>query len=248
VFTRHREHLDGAPDDLQFQFIFVNAPVAPFVPPELQGRPSLMMVITWVGDDLDEGERFIAPIREEIPATLDLVGRFPYTFLQAGSDALAPHGRLSAAVMCGYLDALTDEVFDLALEEVAKFPTPYTVVEFSQLGGAVSRVPADATAAGPIRDARYFYLVTGNTYDPETLDACREWTFAASERMDALRRPGRYLNFVCEDDEDTLREALGEDTWQRLGEVKAKYDPDGVFSYNPNRRNAGARAERTGIA
>jgi hypothetical protein len=137
--------------------------------------------------------------------------------------------------MCGYFDELTEEAFDTAVELAEQFPTPYTVIEFSQMGGAVSRVPVDATAAGPIRDARYFYIVGANTVETETIDAARDWTFTASERMDALRKPGRYLNFVTEDDEATMREALGDDTWARLAEVKATYDPDGVFSYNPNR-------------
>jgi hypothetical protein len=239
VYLAVREHLADAPEDLWVQIIFCTAPVADFIPPELQGTPCLMMTVTWVGDDLDEGERMIAPFREKVAPTLDVVGPFPYAFLQAASDPLAPHGKLNCAAMPGFLDDLTEEIFDVGLAQAENFPGEYAIVEFAQMGGAVLRVPADATAVpAAFRDARFSYVLGSNTLDEAEIDACRQWVFDADAALEPYRRPGRYVNFMSEDDEDAMREALGEETYARLTEIKAEYDPDGVFSYNPNHRAA----------
>lgn len=238
VYLAIREQIANAPDELQVQFIFVNAPVVGFVPPELQGKPCLMMTATYVGDDLDEGARLIAPLQEQVPPILNVVGAFPYTFLQSASDALAPHGLLAVDSMCGYLADLTEDVFDTALELATSAPTPATVIEISLMGGATKRVPADATPLGLAREAGYFYIVGANAIDPVDIDVCRTWTAEASATMDRHRLAGRYLNFVSSGDDETVQAAYGEQAWARLSEVKATYDPDGTFSYDPNRRSA----------
>jgi len=68
-------------------------------------------------------------------------------------------------------------------------------------------------------------------------------TRAGDATMTAHRLPGRYINFVSEDDDDSVREAMGAETYRRLTEVKAKYDPDGIFSRNPNKFSVG-RSQR----
>ena len=60
--------------------------------------------------------------------------------------------------------------------------------------------------------------------------------------FEPYRRPGRYANFFSEDDEDAMREALGEENYERLMEIKATYDPNAVFSYSPNARAAAVSA------
>jgi hypothetical protein len=196
------------------------------------------MTASWVGEDLEEGERQIAPFREKVPPALDLLGQFPYTFLQAASDPLAPRGRRTTATMSGFLDDLTDEIMDAAIAQAERFPSPFSFIEFTQMGGEVARVPADETAASAFRDAGFLYITGANCIDEADVAACREWTFEADAALQAFRRPGRYINFLSEDDDDDIREAFGERTFGRLAEVKAKYDPDDVFSYNPSRRSA----------
>ncbi len=239
VFLAVREHLAAAPDDLQVQFIFCTAPEAEFIPVELQGTRCLMMTATWVGDDHEEAARQIAPLRERVKPMLDVIGAFPYAFLQAASDPLAPHGRINVGVLPGFLDDLTEEIFDIGIAQAESFAGPLGVVEFSQMGGAVSRVPADATAVpASFRDSGYSYIVAQNCLDPADIEACREWTVAADAAFERYRRPGRYVNFFSEDDEDAMREAFGEENYERLMEIKATYDPDAVFSYSPNKRAA----------
>jgi hypothetical protein len=126
---------------------------------------------------------------------------------------------------------------------VERFPTDASVLEFSQLGGAVARVPADATASAAFRDAGFFYIAGANSWDEADDEACEQWVRAADAALGRFRLPGRYFNFLSYDDEDNLREALGARTAARVAAVKATYDPDGVFAHNPN-----ARAQRATAA
>jgi FAD/FMN-containing dehydrogenase len=240
VFQAVRETVDSGPDEMQCQYLFVTGPPADFMPAELQGQPILMMTATWAGLDLEEGERVMAPLREKVPPTLDLVGQFPYVMLQSAADVLAPHGRLNAGSMCGYLSEVTDEVFDIAVGLAEEFPTPFTVIELSQMGGAIARVPADATAAGAARAASWLYIVGGNCWNQEEVEPVKEWSSKGDQLYQPHRLPGRYLNFITYDPEDLFRESFDEKTFARLQEIKAKYDPDNVFSYNPSQVAAGA--------
>lgn len=235
AFTKVRDAVDSAPDDLQVQYIFTTGPETEFIPPTLQGEPMLMMTATWAGQDLAEGERHIAPLREATAPTMDVVGEFPYTLLQTAADALAPHGRRNAGSMCGFLPAVTEDVVDIAIGLAEQFPTPWMFIELSQMGGAIARVPAEATAASQFRAAGWLYIVGGNCYSEGDVQAVRDWAARGDAALGPHRLPGRYLNFICEPTEEMIRESFGEETWARLQEIRAKYDPDGAFSYNPDR-------------
>ena len=105
------------------------------------------------------------------------------------------------------------------------------------MGGAVSRVPKDATPA------RSSVTPAGTTrrriwWHPPDRRAGVDWIKRLDAGMAQFRLPGRYINFLSEDDLAGQRESLGDETFERLQEIKAKYDPDGVFSRNPNKRLA----------
>ncbi len=239
VFEAVRGELAGAPEELWVQLIFCTGPQAEFIPPALRGESCLMMTATWIGEDLEAGARAIAPLREKVSPLLDLVGEFPYAFLQAASDPLAPHGRINCAAMPGFFDDLSGEIFAIGLEHARRFPGPHCVVEFAQLGGAVARVPVAETAVpAAFRRARFSYVLGSNCLEEQDIEPARQWVFDADAALAPYRQGGRYVNFLSEDDEDGMREAFGEDTYARLMEIKAKYDPDAVFSYNPLKRAA----------
>jgi FAD/FMN-containing dehydrogenase len=233
VFSVLRQEIAEAPDELALEFIMSTAPAAEFVPPPLQGQPVLSLVITWMGEDHAEGERSIAPFREKVVPTLDLIAPFPYASLQAMLDYLSPRGR-RVYNKIGYVKELTDELTDVAVSIAEKFPNQFALFEITQLGCAVARVDADATPASAFREAGFFYIAGGNWVDEDDDEAGLEWTRAADAALARFRLPGRYINFLAEDDEDDAAGALGGRTFARLAAVKEKYDPTGLFARNPN--------------
>jgi hypothetical protein len=198
-----------------------------------------MLAATWMGDDLVDGESNLKPFRERVAPTLDLLGPASYTFLQASSDALVPHGRRSFS-QTGFIADLTEEILDVLLALCEQFPTKHSVVELDPLGGAVSRVPEAATAAAGFRDAGWFYNAGATAPEPSADETCRRWVLATDAALTPLRLPGRYINYILQNDEATVREAYGDQKYARLQEIKARYDPNGVFTRDPERGHGAA--------
>ncbi len=243
VFSQLADEIYGSPEELQLEFIFVTGPEVELIPPHLQGAPIILLTVTWMGDDLDEGERHIAPFREKVKPAFEFLGQFPYAALQGMADVLAPHGRRSYTYAGYFDDELPDELLDVAATFTSECPSPvWPTVEIYQMGGAVSRVPKDATPASAFRDAGWYYIAGASWWDPADDEAGIDWVKRLDAAFEPFRLPGRYINFVSEDDLEGQRESLGEQTFARLTEIKAKYDPDNVFSRNPNKRPAAVPA------
>jgi hypothetical protein len=231
VFSSLRELIHNAPEELALQFVFTTAPPAEFVPPELHGQPILMLSATWIGDPAD-GEREIRPFQDAVAPSIDMVGPMPYAVVQGFGDALAPEGRRNY-LKSGFFDELSDEVVEIVIGLARRFTSPFSLIELYQMGGAISLVGEDDTVfAG--REAGFYYTALGTWEDGSGDRAGLAWCRDLDAAFEPIRRPGRYINFVVEGDDESTREALGAEKLTRLAAVKKKYDPDGLFSRNPN--------------
>ena len=226
AFRASRDLIEGAPDELMvFDVLLTAPPEAPF-PPELQGQPVAVVGIAWCGD-LAEGERVLAPLRAAHPPALDLVQPMPYVALQTMLDATAPHGwryydkqHYLADVSDGYIDALLD-----AFQSV---PTPQSHVVTGWMGRAVDRVPHGATAFGH-RGAPAFAWVIGCSGD-DPIEPTTDWVRRAWDATRPFATDGVYVNAL--DPDTPVKQAYADDVWERLVEIKRRYDPDGVLAGN----------------
>jgi FAD/FMN-containing dehydrogenase len=221
-----RELMAGAPDDLTVCVAIVTAPPHEPFPPEVQGRPTVVVAVAWTGD-LDEGEQFLAPLGAAHPPIVDLVGPMPYVALQSMLDETAPHGwrfydklHYLAEVSDGYVDAL--------LDGFENTPTPQSHVITAWMGGAVDRVPHGATAFGH-RGAPALMWIIGCSGD-EPLEPTTEWVRRMWDAAAPFATDGVYVNAL--DADRPVREAYAEDVWNRLVAVKRRYDPEGVLAGN----------------
>ena len=194
------------------------------IPPDLHGKPLCLLTITWMDNDLEAGERAIAPFREKVAPSVELVQQFPYAFLQCAVDALAPYGRRTYSY-AGYLAEAPDELIDMVVEFAGSMPAPECVIELYQMGGQVMRVPKDATPASAFRDGEWYYIAGGSWWDAADDDTVVDWVKRLDAGFGKFRLPGRYISFVSDDDAEGQKESLGDDTWARLAAVKAKVRP-----------------------
>jgi FAD/FMN-containing dehydrogenase len=221
-----RDLMATAPDELTIFDVLITAPPhAPF-PPELQGRRVAVVGVAWCGD-LAEGERVLAPLRAACPPALDLVAPMPYVALQTMLDDTAPHGwrfydRLH------YLPEVSDGFIDTLLAGFADVPEPQAHVVTGWMGGAIDRVAPGATAFGH-RHARAFTWIIGCSGD-EPLGPTTDWVRRVWDDTAPFAAAGVYVNALG--DERPVREAYGDEVWERLVAVKRRYDPDGVFAGN----------------
>lgn len=227
-----RDWVRHTPDQLCTMAAFLYAPPAPFVPPEVQGTP--IFAIACLHTDLEgRSEQDLKALREQNTA-LDILGPMPYTAVQGMFDDGVPRGSRNYW-RSGYVDALTDEAIDAIVAQAEGIPEPLGQLHVHQLGGAMSRVPAGATAFGN-RDAGFLTNYIGLWLDPAEDEVNIAWVRAASDAVAPYGTGARYVNFLADEGEAGVRSAYEPETFKRLQNLKARYDPTNFFRLNQNIR------------
>jgi hypothetical protein len=230
VLRFYREWCAEAPDELMTLVVQRKAPPLPAIPRELHGEPVIAVVCCWAGP-IAAGETVLRPLRAFGRPALDLCVPKLYVDHQTTFDAAFPHGWRYYFRACD-LPELSDGAIDALVEGGRRIVSPVTSAAFFQMGGAVARVPDDATAFSG-RGAGFTVNINGNSTSAEGFDAERAWVHDLS----AALRPheaGVYVNFLMEEGRDRVRQAYGEAKWARLTALKRAWDPDNLFRLNQN--------------
>jgi FAD/FMN-containing dehydrogenase len=230
VLRFYREFAATAPDAFGSIVMFMTAPPLPFVPPALHGQPVITIAVAYSGD-LEEGARVLAPLRAFGAPAVDTVGPVPYAVMQAVGE---PAGELGVQhyIKSGYLDTLSDAAIDTIVAYAAAMPGPMTALHLNQLGGAMRRVPAGATAFGR-RTAQFIVNAMPTWVDPAQAAAHRAWADNFLAAMAPVLGEGVYVNFLDAESPERVRAAYGAN-WDRLRAVKRRYDPTNFFRQNQN--------------
>jgi FAD/FMN-containing dehydrogenase len=227
--------VEAAPEELSVIGNVLMAPPLPFVPTEMVGQPLLLAQLVHAGP-LEEGQQAVAPLRALAPPVADLVRpmRFDEMFAAEGAEPL-PRAAMRTFFSDSFDDAAARELLDRLRRSTAQLPA----AQIRILGGAVARVPEEATAFAH-RQRRLLITVSAFYASPEETSAHRAW---AADAADALRRgaDAAYVSFLGDEGPERVRAAYPGTTWQRLAEVKRRYDPDNVFRVNQNVPPAGLR-------
>jgi FAD/FMN-containing dehydrogenase len=220
---------EAAPEELStVANVMRAAPPMPFVPEEHRGRPALMVLMVHDGDG-EAGERAVAPFRALAEPIVDMVRpmRYPEMY-ELTKDA--PHPA-AATARTMFVDAVERPTAETILEHLEAATAPMAVTQIRVLGGAIARVPADATAFAH-RGRRIMVNVAAAYEDPGEAALHEAW---ASEFAGALpSEPGAYVGFLTDEGEARVREAYPGPTWDRLAEIKRRYDPTNLFRLNQN--------------
>ncbi|MBA3614651.1 MAG: FAD-binding oxidoreductase [Actinomycetota bacterium] len=180
---------------------------------------------------LEEGERVLRPLREFGSPLADNIEPMAYTTLQNSPDAGFPPGRRHYW-KSSYLKELGEEAIEIMAEYVSEMPSPATGVGLQQMHGVASRVDPTATAF-PHRDEHYDFLILSQWADPAESERNVEWTRSLFEAMEPFFGEGVYVNNLGDEGEDRVRAAYGAN-YERLLDLKGKYDPTNLFRLNQN--------------
>jgi FAD/FMN-containing dehydrogenase len=240
-FARARELLAGyrevaskAPDELTVWVVLRQAPPLPFLPTEVHGKEILVLAVCYAGDEVD-GERVLKPLRALGEPIADVIGVQPYAAWQTAFDPLLTPGAFNYWKSHNFAK-LSDALLDALVSYAARLPTGECEIFIGQLGGATSRVAADATAY-PHRNANFVMNV--HTRWRERADEQRSIDWARKLFAEAAPHAtgGVYVNFMPEDETERVSSAYGAN-YRRLAALKAKYDPSNLFRLNQNIRPA----------
>ena len=206
----------------------MNCPPLPFVSEEHHGRVVIMGMLCYAGDPAT-GERAVAPFRDLATPLADMVRPMPYPEIYPPDD---PDYHPTAASRTSLIDHVGRPEAEAMLERLTASDASLRAVQLRGLGGAVARVPAEATAYAH-RSSRIMLNVAA-FYDGDEDRPRREaWVSGLSGALHQGNE-GAYVNFLGDEGEDRVRAAYPGATWDRLSHVKARYDPDNLFKLNQN--------------
>ena len=219
---------ERAPDELSTIANVMPAPPLPFVPEELHGSLVMMAKMVYAGD-LEAGQRAVAPFRALAEPVADLLRPMKYPEVYPDEQGHRP----VAVARATFADSVGSRRAETILERIGESSAMMAACEIRVLGGAMARVPADATAFAH-RQSRMMINVAA-IYDPSTSERSEHaaWARRLSAELDD-GDPGAYAGLLADEGEQRVRAAYPGATWGRLAAVKATYDPDNVFRLNQN--------------
>jgi FAD/FMN-containing dehydrogenase len=219
---------EAAPEELSAIASVVSAPPMPFVPAEHHGQLIIMALMCYAGPTV-AGLRAIAPFQALATPIADMVRPMRYPELYSSDDE-GYHA--IPAVQTMFLDAVTRSGAETIIDQLQAGTAPMRMAQLRVLGGAMARVPGDATAFA--HRGRRIMATIGALYEhPDEAALHEAWV---TNLAAALRQgePGAYIGFLGNDGQARIREAYPGSTWDRLRAIKRRYDPTNLFRLNQN--------------
>jgi len=231
VLEMYRDFVAAAPRSLTCATALRLAPPAPWLPPEIHGRPIILLLACHTGP-VDEGQRLVAPLKAFGSPVGDVLQPRPYTVQQSLLDATQPKGR-RYYWKSEYLPGIAKELLPKLVDHAGRITSPHSAVILFQIDGAIGELPVDHGAVGN-RDARVVLNITSAWEDRAQDEAQIGWARAAWRDTLEFSTGGTYVNFLnAEEGEDRIRAAY-RDNFERLVAVKRVWDPDNFFRSNKN--------------
>ena len=227
VITGFIEAADAAPEEVSTIANVMLAPPMPFIPEEAYGKPVLLGLLADVGP-VDQAESVLAPFRALGKPYADMVRPMRYPEIYEGEGPPVPF-------MAGsnfFADALAPADAATILEQLHQSTAMMKAVQLRVLGGALARVPNDATAFAH-RDRGLFVNIAAMYMDAAETDTHDAWVAGVADSL-GKGEAGGYVGFLGAEDERTVRAAYPGSAWGRLRELKRRYDPDNLFRLNHN--------------
>ena len=219
---------EGAPEELSAIANVMVAPPLPFLPPDAAGSLVLMSLMCFAGD-AEAGERALAPFRSLATPIVDQLRPMPYPEIYPPEDD-SYHPTAAGRTM--FLDRVDLGTAETIVERLQASDAVVRVTQLRTLGGAMARVPAEATAFAH-RSSRIMANVAAFYEGEADRPAKQAWVDGSAEALQQGDE-GAYVGFLVEEGEERVRAAYPGSTWDRLAEVKRRYDPTNVFRRNQN--------------
>jgi FAD/FMN-containing dehydrogenase len=219
---------EAAPEELSTIANVMKAPPMPFIPEELHGSLAIFALMVH-SEGGDAGERAIAPFRALAEPLADMLRPMPYP------EIYMPQEEDYHPIAVGktrFTDELDEDAIATILDRVESSTAMMAVAQIRALGGAMARVPDDATAFAHRRSR--FMVTVANVFERvEDTPTHQEWVDELAAAL-GLNGRGAYVNFLGDEGEAGVRAAYPGETWDRLRAVKRRYDPTNLFRLNQN--------------
>ena len=224
LFSFYREFAADLPDELSTQAVFLHAP-------DGSGAKLCGIAVCHAGDEPDRAEADLRPLRRFGSPAADMIERMPYPVVNTGVDWLSPKGSLRYW-KSAFFSELSDPAVEVMTSAFEQAPSELCALVVEDFHGAVTRVAPTATAY-PHRERGYNFFLISQWTDPAHTDTCIAWARETFDALSPYMADRSYTNYLSADDYDRVRQAYGPN-YDRLVELKRRYDPDNLFRLNHN--------------
>ena len=232
LLENYSKVVENASKKLTTLVAMVTGPPAPFLPPEVHGKPMIAFAFCYNGAP-PEGEQALRPLRSALGTPVaDLGGPIPYTALQGMFDPSAPFGRLHYW-KSHHLSRLDRSTAEAVVRVANAAPSPFSEVHLHQLGGQYARDP-DGGSAYSNRGAPFVLNLIGQWLEPGDSDKNRKWARDSWEGLKSKSTGRSYVNFLADTDGTSVESGYAPETFSRLRSIKHKFDPENFFRSNHN--------------
>jgi FAD/FMN-containing dehydrogenase len=217
---------EAAPEELSTIVYNMPAPPMPFIPKKYHGQIVSLAMLAYTGN-VEEGLRVVAPFRKLAEPIVDRIGPMTYPEIYWPGD---PNAHSAYAVRSKFIDRVDERTAQIMLDHLHASTSGMPIAEFRVLGGAMARVPAEATAFAH-RSSRIMasFIIQYDNRDEAAIQTAWVTNAALDQGEGAV-----YVNFVGDEGEARVHDAYPNATWERLAAIKAKYDPTNLFRRNHN--------------
>jgi FAD/FMN-containing dehydrogenase len=230
ILKQYREFVKSAPEELNVWVVLRKAPPLPFLPVSVHGKEVIVLAIFYAGD-MAEGEKLINPLRSFGDAYGEHIGEQTYTQWQQAFDPLLTPGARNYWKSHNFTE-LSDGALDSIIKYAGKLPTPQCEIFIGLIDGASNRIPPDAMAYCH-RDAKFVMNVHGRWDEAAQDEKCISWARDFFKASAPYASAGVYVNFMTAEEGDRIAAAYGSN-YDRLIQIKKKYDPENIFHNNQN--------------
>jgi FAD/FMN-containing dehydrogenase len=235
VLRFYRDFAASAPAELTTVVNLRSAPPASWIPESMHGRDVVIIAACWAGEQA-AGQKALSALKEYGAPLVDAIVPKPFTDHQTFFNPTVPHGwgyYWKSTYTTDWTDRAIDTLVDNAWRK--RSDKSYTIV--FQMGGRVARGDEQGMAFTG-RDAAFAVNINAAWADPSGPSVDVEWARGFWRALEPFSTGGVYVNFLSEEGEERVRTAYGA-KWERLRDLKRRYDPDNVFRVNQNISPAG---------
>jgi FAD/FMN-containing dehydrogenase len=231
VFTRYRQWIAAASDDLTSSISVMKFPPLPDVPEPMRGQAFVIVRGLYAGP-VAEGEALVNAWREWSAPLMDDFRAMPFSEVgTVSNDPVDPMPGLSSGA---WLREITDEVIETLIARIVEGQSPVVAAEVRHAGGAIARADTSASAYSH-RDAQHLLQMVAFTPAPEVYAAAQQYMTQVKEEIQSALTGGVYMNFLeGEEAHARTQQGYAPETYRRLMAVKAQYDPRNRFSFSYN--------------
>mgnify|MGYP003471242714 FL=1 len=230
ILQQYRDFIQITPPEFNVWVVMRKAPPLPFLPENVHGKEVVILAICVVSE-FDKNERLIESLRSFGDPVGEHIGNMPYVNWQQAFDPLLTPGARNYWKTHNFIE-LQDGAIDSMTEYAGKLPSPHCEIFITYLEGKSSSVPVNAMAY-PSRDLKYILNVHGRWDDAKQDKECISWAREFFNATLKYASGGAYVNFMTEEEENRVAKAYGPN-YDKLVQIKKKYDPDNLLRYNQN--------------